>query len=276
MLTGAAVAVDFMDGAMAGRKKKTAGKKPPTRERREPRQQREPDDDPIPLGAAAREPKTQGQRIRWVRHQVGPDFATSMRRSDFARAVAKLAGKQPQSATTYHRWEADVGRGPSLAEGVAIARLGGRSVAWLAGLEGTPTRVVRAAVDAPSAALRTQGDRIKWVRHQLGESPWEPMTQPAFGELIAELSGEGVRAASTIHHWEHDRFDGPTLREAVVIARLVGRTAEWLSALAEDDLDSLKVEMGAPQVPISSRVIDVDDPPGDRVRKQGHGRGRKR
>ena len=258
---------DIRDGDMVGRQKsaKGGGAEIPT------------------IGPHGREPRTQGERISWVRHQIGRNWPDAMPRREFAIEVGKRSGKKPQSITTYNRWEGDIGRGPSLPEGVAIARLGGRTVAWLAGMDQDGVRVQDAVpVDAPPGALRTMGDRIKWVRYQLGDAPWTPMTQPDFAKLITKLTGEGERHASTIHHWEHNRFDGPTLREAVAIARLVGRTAEWLSAM--DDASSAAAPAAEPKrsrgaVPghaTQSRAVVIAPPVERPMRKQGHGRGRKR
>lgn len=123
---------------------------------------------------------------------------------------------------------------------------------------------------------RTQGQRIRWVRMQLGPlvgKPYgEPMEQAVFAEWIARHSGEEPRAASTISRWEVDEGRGPTIKEGVAMARLVHRTAEWLSAL-----DVIEQAKQARRVTVrdakpESREVQRPAP----VKKQGHGRGRKR
>lgn len=126
---------------------------------------------------------------------------------------------------------------------------------------------------------RTQGERIRWVRYQIGPEVGTPMPRADFVELLARRSGEEVRTDTTLFRWEKDIGRGPTLKEGVAIARLVGRTAEWLSAL-----DDFKAELEAQRqaaraervTPKASRDVAAPKPEPGPVRKQGHGRGRRR
>lgn len=111
---------------------------------------------------------------------------------------------------------------------------------------------------------RTQGERIRWIRTQIGPRIDEPMARKDFAEMLYRLvqEGDGPRSITTLHRWEADDGRGPTLKEGVVMARLVGRTAEWLSAL-----DEYKAAKRA------ERSGTITQGERDRILKQGHKRG---
>ena len=107
--------------------------------------------------------------------------------------------------------------------------------------------------------LITQGDRLKWVRHQLGPTMWEPMPREELAPLLAKLSGEKQRSPTTIFRWEQDE-GSPSLKEAVVYARLCGRTVEWLSGIEE-------------YLAAQNPTVAMDEHERERILMQGHHRG---
>lgn len=134
------------------------------------------------------------------------------------------------------------------------------------------------ADDIGAGGPRTQGERIKWIRIQMGRSvglPFgEPMPRDVFADLIAKRSGEEARAATTIFRWEDDEGRGPTLKEGVAMARLVGKTAEWLSALDDAQAEQRHRPTVRHEGDEPGQVSARPEPRA--AKKQGHGRGRAR
>jgi hypothetical protein len=86
-------------------------------------------------GPRGREPGTQGERIYWVRLQRGPKFGEPQSLEAFARDLAGGSGEEERSPSTILRWENDEGRGPTLKEGVVIARWAGQTAEWLSAVD---------------------------------------------------------------------------------------------------------------------------------------------